>query len=138
MPRKIAAGCVVRATFDGEVRYLLIRAGVTIAAGPIRFPKACPARRAPEKRCANSRNRARLPHPEPLSRSTTSSRKTVIAYLAEPLAAIAARLPDWESIARVHRRRAHPKPSGPAAVARPRAGEGRRPVTGDEPRAALT
>ena len=24
MPRKIAAGCVVRATFDGEVRYLLV------------------------------------------------------------------------------------------------------------------
>ena len=90
MPRKISAGCLVRATFDGEVRYLIVHPSgrynrhrpYSIPKGlvePGELPEEAALRETREETGINCRIL------EPLGEiDYVKSRKTVIAYLAEP------------------------------------------------------
>ena len=138
MPRKIAAGCLVRATFDGEVRYLLVhpsgrynrRQPYSIPKGlvePGELPEQAALRETREETGLDCRILAPLGEID-----YVKSRKTVIAYLAEPLAppladAQACRLGDRSRGVSAGRSGAPEAPPGPAAVARSGAGDGRRP-----------
>jgi 8-oxo-dGTP diphosphatase len=105
MPRKIAAGCVVRAAFDGEVRYLIVhpsgrynrRRPYSIPKGlvePGELPEVAALRETREETGLDCRILAPLGQID-----YVKSRKTVIAYLAEPLAPPASPTltpADWE------------------------------------------
>jgi 8-oxo-dGTP diphosphatase len=92
MLRKIAAGCVVRATFDGEVRYLLVHpSGLYNRRRPYSIPKGLvePGELPEEAALRETREETGLDCRilKPLGQiDYVKSRKTVIAYLAEPLA----------------------------------------------------
>jgi 8-oxo-dGTP diphosphatase len=91
MPRKIAAGCVVRATFDGEVRYLIVHpSGRYNRRRPYSIPKGLvePGELPEEAALRETREETGLDCRilEPLGEvDYVKSRKTVIAYLAEPI-----------------------------------------------------
>ena len=91
MPRKIAAGCVVRAWFDGELRYLVVHpsgnynrhAPYSIPKGEVdadELPEATALRETREETGLDCRILATLGEIR-----YRKSRKTVIGYLAEPL-----------------------------------------------------
>jgi predicted NUDIX family NTP pyrophosphohydrolase len=91
MPRKISAGCVVRATFEGEVRYLIVhpsgrynrRRPYSIPKGlvePGELPEEAALRETREETGLECRILAPLGEVD-----YVKSRKTVIAYLAEPV-----------------------------------------------------
>lgn len=92
MPRKLAAGCLVRAEFDGETRYLVVhpsgrynaRAPYSIPKGivePGETPEAAAVRETLEE------TGIACTIVEPLGQiDYQKSRKTVVGYLAEPLA----------------------------------------------------
>jgi 8-oxo-dGTP diphosphatase len=91
MPRKIAAGCLVRAEFDGEMRYLIVHPSGRYNRGkpysipkglvePGELPEAAAVRETREEtglECRIVRALGEIDY--------TKSRKTVIAYLAEPV-----------------------------------------------------
>jgi predicted NUDIX family NTP pyrophosphohydrolase len=90
--RKLAAGCLVRAEFDGEVRYLVVhpsgrynaRAPYSIPKGivePGETPEAAAVRETLEETGIACRIVAPLGQID-----YQKSRKTVVGYLAEPLA----------------------------------------------------
>ena len=91
MPPKIAAGCVVRAEFDGEVRYLVVhpsgnynrKKAYSIPKGLIEgseLPEEAALRETREETGLECRI------VKPLGQvQYKKSRKTVIGYLAEPL-----------------------------------------------------
>ena len=92
MPRKIAAGCLVRAEFDGEVRYLIVHPSGRYNRGkPYSIPKGlveagevpehAALRETREETGLECRIVAQLGEID-----YTRSRKTVIGYLAEALA----------------------------------------------------
>jgi 8-oxo-dGTP diphosphatase len=91
MPRKIAAGCLVRAEFDGELRYLLVHPSGRYNRGrPYSIPKGIvepdelPEQAALRETREETGLECRIVRP--LGEiDYTKSRKTVIAYLAEPL-----------------------------------------------------
>jgi predicted NUDIX family NTP pyrophosphohydrolase len=91
MPRKIAAGCLVRAEFDGELRYLIVHPSggynrkrpYSIAKGmvePGELPEEAALRETLEEtglKCRLLKSLGQVDYKK--------SRKTVIGYLAEPL-----------------------------------------------------
>ena len=90
--RKLAAGCLVRATFDGEIRYLIVHpSGRYNARAPYSIPKGLvEAGETPEAAAV----RETLEETGIACRIVESlgqieyqkSRKTVVGFLAEPLA----------------------------------------------------
>ena len=91
MPKKIAAGCLVRAEFDGETRYLIVHPSGRYNRGkPYSIPKGLvEAGELPEQaalRETREETGLECRIVEPLGEiDYTKSRKTVIGYLAEPL-----------------------------------------------------
>jgi 8-oxo-dGTP diphosphatase len=87
----IAAGCVVRATFDGEVRYLIVHPSGPYNRGkPYSIPKGLvePGELPEEAALRETREETGLDCRilEPLGEvDYVKSRKTVVAYLAEPI-----------------------------------------------------
>jgi 8-oxo-dGTP diphosphatase len=92
MPRKIAAGCVVRAEFDGELRYLVVHPSGRYNRGkPYSIPKGLvePGELPEQAALRETREETGLECRivAPLGEiDYTKSRKTVVGYLAEPLA----------------------------------------------------
>ena len=91
MPRKIAAGCLVRAEFDGEVRYLIVHPSGRYNRGkPYSIPKGLvePGELPEQAALRETREETGLECRivAPLGAiDYTKSRKTVVGYLAEPL-----------------------------------------------------
>ncbi len=91
MPRKISAGCLVRATFDGETRYLIVHpSGSYNRHKPYSIPKGLvePGELPEEAALRETREETGLDCRilAPLGEvDYVKSRKTVIAYLAEPI-----------------------------------------------------
>jgi len=89
VPRKIAAGCLVRAEFDGETRYLIVHpSGRYNARKPYSIPKGIveagesPEQAAMRETLEETGLECRIL--EPLGQiDYQKSRKTVIGYLAE-------------------------------------------------------
>lgn len=92
MPAKIAAGCVVRAEFGGELRYLVVHpSGNYNRKKPYSIPKGLlEADELPEEaalRETREETGLECRIVKPLGQvQYKKSRKTVIGYLAEPLA----------------------------------------------------
>jgi 8-oxo-dGTP pyrophosphatase MutT (NUDIX family) len=90
--RKIAAGCLVRAEFDGEPRYLVVHPSGPYNRGkPYSIPKGLvePGELPEQAAIRETREETGLDCliVAPLGEiDYVKSRKTVIAYLAEPLA----------------------------------------------------
>jgi 8-oxo-dGTP diphosphatase len=91
MPRKIAAGCLVRAEFDGETRYLIVHPSGRYNRGkPYSIPKGLvePGELPEEAAVRETREETGLECRiiRPLGEiDYVKSRKTIIAYLAEPV-----------------------------------------------------
>jgi predicted NUDIX family NTP pyrophosphohydrolase len=91
MPRKLAAGCLVRAVLDGETRYLIVHpSGRYNARRPWSIPKGivepgeAPEQTAVRETLEETGIECRIL--EPLGQiDYQKSRKTVIGYLAEAL-----------------------------------------------------
>jgi 8-oxo-dGTP diphosphatase len=92
MPRKISAGCLVRAEFDGELRYLVVHPSGRYNRGkPYSIPKGLvePGELPEQAALRETREETGLECRivAPLGEiDYTKSRKTVVGYLAEPLA----------------------------------------------------
>lgn len=91
MPKKIAAGCLVRAEFDGELRYLIVHPSgrynrkrpYSIAKGVVE-PGELPEQTALRETLEETGLECRIV--KPLGEvDYKKSRKTVIGYLAEPI-----------------------------------------------------
>jgi 8-oxo-dGTP diphosphatase len=91
MPRKIAAGCLVRAEFDGELRYLIVHPSGRYNRGkPYSIPKGLVERGELPEQAALRETREETGLEcrivAPLGEiDYVKSRKTVIGYLADPL-----------------------------------------------------
>jgi predicted NUDIX family NTP pyrophosphohydrolase len=105
MPRKLAAGCLVRARFGGETRYLVVHpSGRYNARSPYSIPKGIiepgetPEAAAVRETLEETGVACRIV--EPLGQiDYQKSRKTVVGYLAEPLmppASTTVESIDWE------------------------------------------
>jgi predicted NUDIX family NTP pyrophosphohydrolase len=105
MPKKIAAGCLVRAEFDGELRYLIVHPSgrynrkrpYSIAKGVVEAGEL-PEETALRETLEETGLECRLL--KPLGQvDYKKSRKTVIGYLAEPLrppGSVSLEPTDWE------------------------------------------
>lgn len=105
MPRKVAAGCLVRARFGGEIRYLVVHpSGRYNRHKPYSIPKGLrePGELPQETALRETREETGLACRilEPLGEvDYQKSRKTVIGYLAEalnPIASATLEPGDWE------------------------------------------
>ena len=105
MPRKLAAGCLVRAELDGETRYLIVHpSGRYNARKPYSIPKGIvepgevPEQTAVRETLEETGIECRIL--EPLGQiDYVKSRKTVVGYLAEavtPPAKTTVETIDWE------------------------------------------
>ncbi len=105
MPRKLAAGCLVRADFDGETRYLIVHpSGRYNARKPYSIPKGIvepgevPEQTAVRETLEETGIACRIL--DPLGQiDYQKSRKTVVGYLAEavtPPTSTTVETIDWE------------------------------------------
>ena len=112
MPKKVAAGCLVRAAFDGEPRYLIVHPSGWYNRGkPYSIPKGLvEAGESPEDAALReTREETGLECRIVGSLGEIDykkSRKTVIAYLAEPLVAawVSLKQKSMFALTRVHSR----------------------------------